>query len=108
MLQDAAPWGELDVAEILVRSSNIGMVKLAEQLGPAPLHQLLARVGLGEGLPEPSSDLLREAHVATGQGILATPRDLAAAYAVLANDGVRVTSAGARERVRGCAIYSND
>ncbi len=104
VLTDAEPYGQLDVTDILVRSSNIGGVKIAERVGPGALHRFLARIGLGRGLPETTTDPLREAYVATGEGLTATPRELATAYTVLADDGVLARPSGAHERVLPAAV----
>ena len=106
------PYSDVDrqmtTAEILIHSSNIGTIRLAERLGAAELQRSLRAFGFGrltgaEGapaLPGESRGILRAANqwrgtdlatIAFGQGIAVTAVQLAAAYNTIANDGVYVT-----------------
>jgi cell division protein FtsI (penicillin-binding protein 3) len=93
-------WASLTVSEILAYSSNIGTTKVAFMLGDETLRKGLTDFGFGgkEGI-----DLPGEAHgqlqalpwrphllsnISFGQGIAATPLQVANAYAVIANGGV--------------------
>lgn len=93
------PLRQLDVTDILVRSSNIGVVKIAERIGQEALHGFLTRVGLGRGLPATPTELRREAAVAYGMGLTATPLQVATAYTALADDGVLALPSGHHEHV---------
>jgi cell division protein FtsI (penicillin-binding protein 3) len=84
--------------DILAFSSNIGTVKIAEQLGAAKLKEFLGKVGLlsrlsYEGPPSaapltPSEwDRLTSATVSYGHGIAVSPLAFAMAYAPFANGG---------------------
>ncbi|WP_420626600.1 peptidoglycan D,D-transpeptidase FtsI family protein [Candidatus Poriferisodalis sp.] len=106
------PYSDVDrqmtTAEILIHSSNIGTIRLAERLGAAEMQRSLRAFGFGrltgaEGapaLPGESRGILRAANqwrgtdlatIAFGQGIAVTAVQLAAAYNTIANDGVYVT-----------------
>jgi len=99
-ITDHHPYGVLSPGDILRVSSNIGAVKLAFALGPRTHVEMLRRFGFGaatgSGFPDESAGMLRNlpdnrpvdhATLAFGQGTGATPVQLAAATAVLANEG---------------------
>ena len=99
---DHRNYGKLDMSGILAKSSQVGTTKIALQVGPEEIRGVFDRVGLGQspgtGFPGESAGLLpskqrwREIETATmafGYGIAATPLQLAQAYAVLANNGIR-------------------
>jgi cell division protein FtsI (penicillin-binding protein 3) len=103
VIHDHHPHGVLTFAEVIRFSSNIGTAKVAERLGAQRLHAYLRAFGLGEktgvGLPGEVAGQLRDADrwtaidLATasfGQGVAATPMQMARAFAVLANGGVLV------------------
>ncbi|MGA3563916.1 penicillin-binding transpeptidase domain-containing protein [Melissospora conviva] len=88
---------------MLAHSSNVGTIMVADRLGPEKLHDYQRRFGLGEatgvGLPgEASGALLAPENwsdssygsVPIGHSVDATPLQMAAAYAAIANDGVYV------------------
>lgn len=92
--------GVIDVAEVVVKSSNVGATKLALALEPAHLWDVLKRFGFGtvtgSGFPGESPGSLphhsrwskvRRATLSYGYGLSVTPLQLAVAYAALANDG---------------------
>ncbi|OIO73861.1 MAG: peptidoglycan glycosyltransferase [Zetaproteobacteria bacterium CG1_02_53_45] len=102
-IHDDHPEGWLDLTGIIVKSSNIGVAKLALDVGAAPLHAMLERAGFGRrsslGLGGESPGIVlpldrwgpvETANIAFGQGIAVTPLQLAAAFSVLANEGVYV------------------
>ncbi len=99
---------ELTTSEILVHSSNIGTIKIAERIGERELQRSLRSFGFGSltgpdespALPGESRGILRPATawqgtdlatIAFGQGIAVTAIQLAAAYNTIANDGMYVT-----------------
>lgn len=101
VLRDASPHGELDVAQILEVSSNIGASRIFDKLGGAGLGKWLKRFHLGEasGLelraPAPAAVAAFEdgsfagAVQAVGHGrAVASPAHMAAAFAAFANQGV--------------------
>jgi cell division protein FtsI (penicillin-binding protein 3) len=93
----------LTYAEALSYSSNIATISIALRVGPRRLSEFVARFGLGTqtgiGFPGESGGLVPPlaewsatsmATIPIGQGIAATPLQMASVYATLANDGVRV------------------
>ncbi len=100
-VRDLLDYGDLDVAGVLQKSSNVGAAKVALETEPRALWSTLEDFGFGErtrsGLREehaghflaapPRGDVQR-ATLSYGYGITATPLQLARAYAALANDGV--------------------
>lgn len=102
-ISDTHPHGWLTLTDVLAKSSNIGMAKVAEMLQKEPLERALRRFGLGSrtGVEFPGEvpGLLRAAHswgpletatVAFGQGMAVNTLQLAAAYRALAADGLYV------------------
>lgn len=96
-------YGNLTVSEILAVSSNIGATKIAFKMGAEELRQGLLDFGFGSKI---GVDLPGEAHgsvqplpwrphllsnISFGQGISATPLQIANAYAAIANGGVLKT-----------------
>jgi cell division protein FtsI (penicillin-binding protein 3) len=100
-IHDDHPSGWVSLAQVIQRSSNIGMVKFAERLAPAEQYEMLRRFGLGTptsvDYPSESGGILRRpdhwspltsASLAMGYELAVTPLQLAQGYAVVANDGV--------------------
>lgn len=94
--------GKLTVAQVLQKSSNIGVTKMTLSLPPAHFMDLLRRVGFGErtssNFPGESPGALAYhdtwqpfvlATLAFGYGISVTPLQLAQAYGIIANDGLQ-------------------
>jgi cell division protein FtsI (penicillin-binding protein 3) len=94
---------QMTVAQIFARSSNVGTVTLAEQLGSSRLAHWISRFGFGHrtGLDFPGEspgivlplDRWSGSTIGTvpiGQGIAVTPIQMAAAFAAVANGGVFV------------------
>ena len=92
---------QLSVAEVLQKSSNIGVVKMAMQLKAAEFWDTLNRAGFGEkpgsGFPGEAGGRLRDpagwkpveqATLAYGHGLSVSLLQLARAYMAFANDGV--------------------
>jgi cell division protein FtsI (penicillin-binding protein 3) len=99
---DPSNYGELDLAGILTKSSQVGTTKLALALNPDSTRDLFQRVGFGEvigtGFPGESLGSLpahrkwhpvTQATFAFGYGLSVSSLQLARAYGVLANDGLR-------------------
>lgn len=100
VLHDHHKYGPLSVADILVKSSNIGMAKIGQRLTNAGLHQTALAFGFGSPtgieLPGELSGMVRPlkkwnsystGSVPMGQEIAATPLQIVAAYAALCNGG---------------------
>lgn len=101
LIEDKHHLGTIDVAEVLARSSNVGMAKIALSLEPAQMHGTLRSLGFGEvtasGFPGESAGLLtspgswRPIGIATmsyGYGLSVTPLQLAQAYATVGAFGI--------------------
>jgi cell division protein FtsI (penicillin-binding protein 3) len=98
--------GMLSVTQILEYSSNIGMVRIIQQMKPDVYYSWLERLGLGQkvaiDLPFETAGQIRSrekfteaaiepATAAFGQGFSLTPIQLAQMHATLANGGKLVT-----------------
>jgi len=101
-IHDDHPEGWLDLTGIIARSSNIGAAKLAINIGSSQLQQHLhsfgfgQRTGIGLGgesagilLPASKWGIVETANIAFGQGIATTPLQLASAFGILANRGIK-------------------
>lgn len=99
---DPSNYGELDLSGVLTKSSQVGTTKVALALNPELTRELFQRVGFGEvvgsGFPGETLgslpayrkwDPVTQATFAFGYGLSVSSLQLARAYAVLANDGVR-------------------
>ncbi|HEV8313136.1 MAG TPA: penicillin-binding protein 2 [Burkholderiaceae bacterium] len=99
-ITDAHPHGLLSVNEVIQKSSNVGIVKIAMQMQPREMWELFAQVGLGQKpqleFPGVVSGRLRpyktwrpieQATMAYGYGLSASLFQLARAYTVFAHDG---------------------
>lgn len=93
----------LRVEDVLRYSSNTGAIALAQRFQSAELHAWVAGFGFGQpmaltsaytrsgSLPDPGRWVPQDhASIAIGQGVSTTNLQLAAAYAVIAHDGVYV------------------
>ncbi|WMC12464.1 penicillin-binding transpeptidase domain-containing protein [Oceanimonas pelagia] len=94
--------GKISVETVLQRSSNMGMVLMAMEETPEQMLDTLYRFGLGidsgMGLVGESTGMvpqrrrwsdIEQATLSFGYGVTVTPLQLAQAYAILANGGVR-------------------
>ena len=99
-INDFRDYGELSVTGILMKSSNVGVAKLALDIGKEHLWDLYARFGLGQstssGFVGESGGYLPDhkrwrtsdhAAVSRGYGLQVTTLQLASAYAAIANNG---------------------
>ncbi len=102
VLHDPRNYGEMTLSRVIEKSSQVGVTKLAQAVGHEAILDVLHRFGLGAdtgtGFPgERAGVLPNHAHwsdiekvtLAFGYGLNATPIQLARAYAVFANEGVR-------------------
>ncbi|OLR94703.1 cell division protein FtsI [Actinokineospora bangkokensis] len=94
---------KLSTTGIFAKSSNVGTLMLADQVGPDRYADMLARLGIGKrtgiGLPgESPGSLLPQnqwsgstfGNLPIGQGLSMTVLQMAGMYQAIANDGVRV------------------
>jgi cell division protein FtsI (penicillin-binding protein 3) len=93
-------YGALSVHDILKYSSNIGCIKISEQLGKDKFYDYITKFGFGSktgiDVPGESSGLLRPLQswtrvdastIAFGQGVSVTAIQLITALSAIANDG---------------------
>ncbi len=93
-------FGDMTVKEIIAKSSNIGMAKIGQRLGPTRLYEGLTLFGFGRqvsvGLPGEAEGLLRPTsdwtsysptRIPFGQEIAVTAMQMVRAFCMLANGG---------------------
>ena len=101
-VQDIINYGTLDLTRVITKSSNIGATKIAFEIGPGAIRDVLERVGLGQmsgtGFPGEQGGVLpshrRWSRIETatfsfGYGLSTTALQLAQAYSVIADGGIR-------------------
>ncbi|MFG3453979.1 MULTISPECIES: penicillin-binding protein 2 [Pseudomonadaceae] len=102
-IRDVSRGGMLNLTGILMKSSNVGISKIALDIGPEPVHSIMHQAGFGQatglGFPGervgnlPNHRKWRDAETASlayGYGLSVTAAQLAHAYAVLGNEGTNV------------------
>ncbi len=100
-LRDHHPYSDLSVNDILVKSSNIGVAKLAIQLGDQKFYEYVRRFGFGErtaiNLPGEISGVVHPPHrwskisitrMPMGHEVGATPLQVVTAMCAIANGGL--------------------
>jgi cell division protein FtsI/penicillin-binding protein 2 len=103
VLRDTRPHGDLTVAEIVIKSSNIGMGLIGERMQAEGLHRTLTAFGFGSttgiGFPGESPGLvypikkwgkLSVTSIPMGYEVMVTPLQLASAMCTILNDGVTI------------------
>jgi cell division protein FtsI (penicillin-binding protein 3) len=99
-IHDAERIGDVSTVEVLAKSSNICTAKIAAREGRERLHEMLLRFGFGRptgvDLPGERAGQVRSvekmgpvetATMSFGQGVTATPLQVATAYSAIANGG---------------------
>nr|WP_022961869.1 penicillin-binding transpeptidase domain-containing protein [Halopseudomonas pelagia] len=99
-VRDFRNYGMLDLSGVIMKSSNVGVVKIALDIGAESIFDLLRQLGLGEytglGFPGESTGSMpnhrrwpqvETATLSYGYGLSVTATQLAHAYATLANGG---------------------
>jgi cell division protein FtsI (penicillin-binding protein 3) len=99
-IHDAHRFGDMSVAQVIQRSSNVGAARIALGLPPEAMWGMLDRAGFGRaprlGFPGEASGKLRpyktwrpieQATMAYGHGISVSLLQLARAYTIFARDG---------------------
>ena len=99
---DPRNYGEITLTRVLQKSSQVGVTKIALDLGHEPIREVLDRFGIGRapgtGFPGESAGRLPDrkrwyatdkVSLAFGYGITASPLQIASAYSAFANDGVQ-------------------
>lgn len=112
---------ELSVTDVIVKSSNVATVRIAQMIGPDRQREFLEKLGLfvptpiemveaptGQPLVPTRWPAVTAATVSFGHGLAASPLHLAVAYATIANGGKRVTPTlvHGRQRPEGEQIMS--
>ena len=101
VIDDVHPHKSLTFADVIIKSSNVGAIRVAQRLGAARLGQFTERFGFGRrlspgdfpggtaGIVPPAGRLseLDLANVAIGYHIAVTPLQMVAAVGAIANGG---------------------
>ncbi|MCM8775653.1 MAG: penicillin-binding protein 2 [Candidatus Omnitrophica bacterium] len=103
VLHDVHPYGMLSLRDVVVKSSNIGVTKIAALLSPAVFQSYVEAFGFGEptgiDLPGEASGFVRPPsqwsktspyNIPIGQEVLVTAIQMTTAIAVIANGGFLV------------------
>ncbi|WOX06444.1 peptidoglycan D,D-transpeptidase FtsI family protein [Microbulbifer pacificus] len=101
-LLDPVNYGLIDLTKVITKSSQVGITKVAMDLEPETLRELFYRMGLGEavgtGFPGEAPGILPSrtrwhpielANFAFGYGLTVNAVQLAQAYSVVANAGLK-------------------
>jgi cell division protein FtsI (penicillin-binding protein 3) len=122
-VKDIRNYGQLNATSVITKSSNVGVVKIAQMMDRAVLWQTYRQLGFGRAtdvqFPGERTGFLphyerwsrfEHATLAFGYGLNVTALQLAQAYAVLANDGVRRPASLRRLDVipEGERVFSED
>ena len=100
--KDPVNYKEVDLKKIITKSSQVGAIKLGLAMGEGPMLDVLSRVGfgaaIGTGFPGEATGVLPNfsrwsksdiATLAYGYGFQVTPLQMAQAYMIYANEGIR-------------------
>jgi cell division protein FtsI (penicillin-binding protein 3) len=122
-IKDFRNYGQVDLATLMQKSSNVGASKIALDMKPDTLWQSFAAFGMAEAtgayfpgevmgrMPDPQSwRKLDRATLAYGYGLATTALQLARAYTVLGNGGIinPVSFVKLEEAPIGRRVYSTD
>jgi len=101
-LLDPVNYGRIDLTRVITKSSQVGISKVALDLKPETIHDMFFRLGMGQatgvGFPGESVGVLpsrsrwsaiEHANFAFGYGMSVTALQLAQAYSVVANRGIK-------------------
>ncbi|MBW7472918.1 penicillin-binding protein 2 [Marinobacter sp. M216] len=101
-IRDHRNYGVMNLTDIIAKSSNVGISKIATDIGGDTIRDLYSRLGLGQptgiGFPgeavgvlpsPPKWRAVEEATLSYGYGMSVNALQLAQAYMVIANGGVR-------------------
>lgn len=101
VIHDHKPFGGLTVEQVLVKSSDVGAIKLGLRLGEERLHRYICGFGFGSRseveLPGEERGLLNPpdrwsgisiGEISMGQEVGVTPLQLITAYSAIANGGI--------------------
>lgn len=101
-IRDHRNYGVISLTDVIAKSSNVGISKIATDIGGVAIRDLYARLGFGQptgiGFPGEAVGVLaapskwrpvEEATLSYGYGMSVNALQLAQAYMVLANGGIR-------------------
>ena len=101
-IRDISNYGTLTLEQVITKSSNIGTSRIAFQVGGDPIRDVMERVGFGQisgtgfpgerggVLPSPSRwSRIETATLSYGYGLSVSALQLAQAYSVIADGGIR-------------------
>jgi cell division protein FtsI (penicillin-binding protein 3) len=123
VVHDHHPFGSLTLTEALAKSSNVAAIKLGIRVGDEAMYDFITRFGFGSrtgvelagetaGLVNPLRRWQPSSigSIAIGQEIAVTPLQMAAAFATVANNGVRVAPHLVREirTSSGAVVYHTE
>ena len=123
VIHDVHPYGRLTLPEVLIKSSNIGAVKVGMRLGEEPLYEYIRKFGFGEktgidfpgevvGILRPTSQWSKFSitSIPFGKEVAATAIQMLRAIAVLANGGHVVRPYLLREiqNAKGVTIFKRE
>lgn len=102
-IRDHKPFGMLSLADVLAKSSNVGIIKVGMRVGRGAMYRYVRRFGFGRftniTLPGETGGLVRPldrwhsdslASISMGQEVGVTALQMARMFAVVANDGYLV------------------
>jgi cell division protein FtsI (penicillin-binding protein 3) len=119
-ISDAHPQGELTVSQVIQKSSNVGIVKLAMQTQPKEMWTMFDQIGIGQkpqlNFPGVVGGKLRahknwrpieQATMSYGYGLSCSLFQLAHAYTIFARDGdiIPLTLTKTNQRVAGAQVF---
>ncbi|MEN9982250.1 MAG: Penicillin-binding protein 2 [Pseudomonadota bacterium] len=122
-ISDAHPQGELTVNQVIQKSSNVGIVKLAMQTEPKDMWSMYDQLGFGQkpqlSFPGVVGGKLRsyktwrpieQATMSYGYGLSCSLFQLAHAYSVFARDGeiIPLTLTKSNQRVTGVPVFKSN
>ena len=103
-IRDVRNYGNVDLTTMMVKSSNVAMVKISNQMEPSALWTIYHRAGFGRltgsGFPGEATGVLRDfilwrqaerATLSFGYGLSVTALQLAQSYLAIAGDGLVYT-----------------
>lgn len=103
VLHDVHPYGNLAMTDVIVKSSNIGTVKIGLKLGPSKLQDYIKRFGFGAstgvdlpgeapGFTRPPAQWSKTSpyNIPIGQEVMVTGLQMVTAISVIANGGYLV------------------
>ena len=120
-ISDAHPHGPLTVEQVIQKSSNVGVVKMAMQMQAREMYEMFSAVGLGQKpqidfpgavtgrlRPYKSWRPIEQATMSYGYGLSASLFQLARAYSVFARDGelIPVSITKAAQPAAGVKVFS--